>query len=238
MEVISATRNKQIDHDITVQELMKESTGEDIDFENIEEKTYTDEERWNYAENNKENVPSGDYTEERYDDGEYKGFKYERVLGNIEDAVAEEVALTMEEIDSSDKLFTKNGDLYELNIPVMDEEQLKEMTESQSGDEPLDYVCEFYLTLPAPAESHNATSVSEDGLTYTWDLLNTQTINASFKTNKTVKVAENTENAETTPQNVGNNEEVTEGSNNYVTIVAIVAVIIILGIAVFASKKK
>ena len=39
----------------------------------------------------------------------------------------------------------------------------------------------FYVTLPNKAKSHNATTVSNDGLTYTWDLLKTQEIELSFE---------------------------------------------------------
>ena len=83
------------------------------------------------------------------------------------------------------KIFVKSGDVYSLRIPVSDEDLGDADTYKEYG---IDAEFKFYVKLPNPAISSNATTVSDDKLTYTWDLLQTKNIELDFTMEKSFPV--------------------------------------------------
>ena len=151
---------------------------------------YTDEERWAYLESS-DNTMTADhstmYTEtERYQDETFKGNKYKATNIKLTDLVKD----NEEEIDfngfvNENKLFTKNGNEYSIHLKSSQAESQEEPVQVNSDidTEDIDQVLDlkFSITLPAPAKSNNATEVSEDKLTYSWDLLKTPAVDLVFE---------------------------------------------------------
>ena len=146
---------------------------------------YTEAERWAFVD--KEllaELLSGDqfknYKHKRYSDEQYKGIKLYKKLGKIDDLLLEESGdiLSFDDYDDSAKFFTKSGDTYSFKMTGADKENLESYKQYQESG--LDVKLEFYITLPNKALSHNATSVSEDGRTYTWNLLDGNPIEIEF----------------------------------------------------------
>ena len=228
MTVVSAMDNEFIDTALS----MNSSSEEGDETSSDEAKVFTDEERWAYIEEQ----DSGDeeqykgFEKARYEEGDYKGTKYTKKLGKIDAVIAEnENELTVDDISKENsKIFTKNGDLYVLHLSQDLSGDSMEQTQqlSQYGVEML---VNFTLTLPQPAESSNATSVSEDGLTYTWDLLSSSSIDATFKLPTKAATPEKS----TTP-----GTETAEKSNLPLIIGIICGVVVVAIIAFVLLKKK
>ena len=138
---------------------------------------HTDKERWNYLESNgKENTDFKDFKKVKYDKNGFKGYTYTLDLGKIDDLVADSVeAVDFEKIGNGSKIFTKEGDVYKLNIKSSDDDnqQMEQYKDSVKFDVTLK------VTLPEKAKSNNATKV--DGTTYTWDLTKTADIDLAFE---------------------------------------------------------
>ena len=145
-----------------------------------ESKTFTDEERWAYLESGSTDQTYDEkFTTERYEEEGYKGFKLVAKDLSISDLVYEsgDSEVNANNIASEGKLFTKNGNEYTMEFTGSDSDSSSTIT-SGSGDE---IVMKISITLPAPAKSNNATEVSEDKLTYTWDLLKAESAKLVFE---------------------------------------------------------
>ena len=119
------------------------------------------------------------FTKERYETPEgLKGYQYTRELGNIDALTGDVITFSLNDGDQDEDLimFQKRGNNY--------------FTEFMAG-EPVDtsdtegyditYNVKYIVNLPNKAISHNATEVSEDGKTLTWDLTqNLDTISYEF----------------------------------------------------------
>ena len=158
--------------DEMIQALMSmQSGGEEIP-------TYTDEDVWELLESMNGEAPEG-FTMERYDQDGYKGFTYDATdVGNIDEATGDGSPFDITNMDSNmddTMLFTKNGDNYVSNIVY------SPVNESQGQDAEIDI--KFTVTLPNKPISHNATTVSDDGKTLTWDLSGTEAGTIDFEFN-------------------------------------------------------
>lgn len=147
-----------------------------------ENETYTDEEKWEFLESSlesEENPVASGFDVSRYDQDGFKGFTFTKSIANIDDLTAETASFNITQdyaAISESKLFVKDGDNYVSKITYS---PLTEDTDYSIEQEVF-----FKLTLPNEPISHNATSVSEDGLTLTWDLgavSNTGNIDFTFK---------------------------------------------------------
>lgn len=114
------------------------------------------------------------FTVEPGKNGEFYGNNYIYKVDDINkvssnDAVKVNVAdyENEEKLLKDQKLFSVNKDIYSGNfifdLTVEDEGESSEMAE-------IEYFYDFSVTLPTKAISSNASSVSEDGKTLTWDL--------------------------------------------------------------------
>lgn len=163
IEITSAQDDEMIDYSIT-----NGQEGQDV----------TDEQRWEYLEEQaKEDDSYKDYERVKYDKDGYKGYTYKLKAGKIEDLVADGDAVEFDKLGENNKLFTKKGNVYSMNVKVSDEEanQIKQYAQYVNFD------LKLTVTLPNKAKSNNATTV--DGNTYTWDLtkLDDKGIELSFE---------------------------------------------------------
>lgn len=167
LKIISAMDNEMIDYYLGMQNGDSEGT------------TYTDEQRWAYVESSTTDSNYEEFTKEKYDQDGYKGYVYSIELGKIDDLLAEDSeVLNIDDISKDSKLFTKDGDTYVLNLDL----KSADISEAQSyKDYGAEFDLSFYVTLPNKAIENNATTVSENGKTYSWDLLQAENANIKFK---------------------------------------------------------
>ena len=170
-KVIAAMDDEMIDYYISM------SNGDE------EEATYTDAERWEFVESSSEESEDYEgYSKEKYDQDGYKGYVYTLELGKIDDLLATDSdTVGVDELTKGAKIFTKKGDTYSLNINKGSEDEIEQAKSYKEYGAAFDL--KFSVTLPNKAISNNATTVSKDGKTYTWDLLEAQDIQLSFDLN-------------------------------------------------------
>ena len=141
--------------------------------------TYTDAQRWEYVETSTDDSEYEGYAKEKYDKDGYKGYVFSKELGKIEDLIVEsDEPISIDKISSDSKIFTKKGDTYTLKIDFDSDDVEQAESYKEYG---VVFDLSFYITLPNKATDNNATSVSDDGKTYTWDLLQAKDANISFK---------------------------------------------------------
>jgi len=180
----------ELSNDILNNELNTEED-EDIDIELDAPKEYTDEERMQFIRESfefdkmdSEGISASGFTIKEYQDDKYNGYIITKTISNIDNLVGTpDFNLSdFEEIDSK-KIFTKNGNEYAGKIIVADlTEDMGDMDTSQY--EGMNYInCTFVLNLPNKVKSSNATTVSEDGKTLTWNLAsgNINTVEFTFE---------------------------------------------------------
>ena len=176
VKVISAMDDEMIDSYLSM-------SNED----DSEQKTFTDEERWDFVESSMDtNESYKSYNKEKYDKDGFKGYVYTLELGNIDNLCTTEASdsANFDELNKDSKLFLKTGNKYSLNLKSSSESE-EEIEQAKSYEEyGAVFDVKFFVTLPNKAISNNATTVSDDGLTYTWDLLNTQDFQLEFSLNK------------------------------------------------------
>lgn len=147
---------------------------------------YTDEQRWEaidtmYNESEDNPVDYG-YVKEHYSDDTYKGLSFSKTFSNISSLVSVDANQNLQEMLTTEdlKIFTYSGGVYSLKIYIDSESDYS----SEENSEYSDYIdALFVVRLPNKPENHNATSVSEDGRTLTWDLTKTNEITLDFKLN-------------------------------------------------------
>ena len=145
---------------------------------------YTDEQRWEAIENSNETEEDEkkpeDYgfKESKYEEGEYKGYKYTKTISNIDDISGETANFKLSEFQniSDSVVFVKDGSNYKAKLVMNSEDQ---EAETEGYDIGIDML--FTVTLPNKPISHNATKVSEDGKTLTWNLTDSGTQNVEFE---------------------------------------------------------
>ena len=156
------------------------------------ESEFTDEDRWNYLTENMidENIKS-QFTYEKYEKDDLKGYKISSKKVSIDDVTKTEKqdrfylsgndSSTTDSQDALDTilkspLFILDGKTYKSNMAYKVSDQI-------SGSE--DYFdlldMKLVVTLPTKASSNNATKVSEDGKTLTWDLAKIKDENIDFE---------------------------------------------------------
>lgn len=151
---------------------------------------YTEEEMWTVLESTEEDENSEtespeDYgfSKEKYKNDKWTGFKYVKKINNIDDVSGEEATTKLEEfaeIEDSN-LFVKKNNKYKLKLTELSEES----TETGSLDDyNIPFEVLFTVTLPNKSISNNATNVSEDGKTLTWDLTKSETVELEFELGK------------------------------------------------------
>lgn len=142
--------------------------------------TPTEKERWAYVEDafkDSLNDTDSNIKPEKYEKGEFKGYKISAPAGKI-DLFTKESASTRVNLadmmggslslDQSLALFTKDGNKYVSNLTFdgTGNESLAQMNQYSSSMDLFEM--NFVVTLPVKAESNNADKV--DGKTLTWDL--------------------------------------------------------------------
>ena len=147
---------------------------------------YTDEQRWEaidtmYNESEDNPVDYG-YVKEHYSDDTYKGLSFSKTFSNISSLVSDDANQNLQEMLTTEdlKIFTYSGGVYSLKIYI-DSESDYSLEENSEYSDYIDAL--FVVRLPNKPENHNATSVSEDGRTLTWDLTKTNEITLDFKLN-------------------------------------------------------
>ena len=117
----------------------------------------------------------------KYDDGEYEGFELSKHFNSIDDVSYEDdttVDLSMK--DGKVKLFKVTKDdkkkTYKAKIDYSEAKGYSSQSDAyKDNDAYKEYLkgmeMKFVITLPTKATSNNATTVSEDGKTLTWDFL-------------------------------------------------------------------
>ena len=176
--------------DLFVSQSADHSESEGIDDE---EKEITDEDRWNYLTESltTDSAKSG-FTYEKYEKDKIKGYKFSSKKVSIDDVTKTEKVdrfyldggdnsntsssqSVLEEILKS-PLFILDGKTYKSNMAFKVSDQI-----SNSADyfDLLDM--KLVVTLPNKASSNNATSVSADGKTLTWDLTKITDENIDFE---------------------------------------------------------
>ena len=154
------------------------SMNESSSLEEAEEvKNYTDEEQRKFLEENFidtneafSSMEDQGFTIQEYQDETYMGYVMSKNIKNIDDFVGDNPDLSISDYEdfNNKKMFKKEGNVYKGRI-LFNASETTDETETYNIE--LDY--KFILTLPNKAISSNATSVSEDGKTLTWDLANT-----------------------------------------------------------------
>lgn len=155
------------------------------------QKEYTDEDRWAYIEKQVfEGISDKDY--ERYETTDAKGihwmgFTIKRPAKNIDDLTAQSapqerfnIYRTTDDSDWGGDLFYKNGKNYVSNmmVDISEDEDFSSIKENNEG---MDISMLVVVTLPTKAISSNASEVSKDGKTLTWNLMDMEDPNIDFE---------------------------------------------------------
>lgn len=179
LKMVMAMDDEMIDAMITMKE----------DPSATEAKTYTDEQRWAFIESDDNSISSdiGDeFKKERYTKDNFKGIQASQELGKLADISGTSATKRVNIFDSTEGsdfsnqvLFIKDGDTYKSNMTI----DLGKEASDMSGYQQMGAAFElkFVLELPSKPISHNATEVSSDGKTLTWDLLTAKDIEVEFK---------------------------------------------------------
>ena len=151
------------------------------DFEEVEE--HTDLERRKYLKGSFEeeqmnSIKEAGFDIQEYEDETYMGYIMSKKLTSIDDYVGDNVDVNISDLQNSndEKFFTKNGNIYKGNFKFNDMEN-QEGTTSYN----IEFDYKFILVLPNKAIKSNATTVSDDGKTLTWDLTNSSSSTIEFE---------------------------------------------------------
>lgn len=155
-------------------------------LEGSENKTYTDEERWKYLESDDSSfdIPE-DYETKRYEKNGYKGFIATKKGGKLDEvsvaSSSKRVNIFSEDDEDafSGDLFIKEGNKYKSNMTVDLGENGDQMESYESYGASFEF--NLVIELPVKPTSNNATSVSSDGKTLTYNLLKTKDIEFEFE---------------------------------------------------------
>ena len=159
---------------------------EDNLYENKDE--YTDEERWNFLEKSLKDGENSLFKEadesnlkaEKYEKDGFKGYRFTGKIASIDEiTVANESELDVEDVTelADSKLFVKNKGVYKAILPFDTNGEY----DSSNIPSNMGIDMKLIVTLPDKAISSNATTVSEDGKTLTWDLMKLSGKNITFE---------------------------------------------------------
>lgn len=177
-----------------------------IGTDEVPAKTYTDAEIEGFLYSNVESenetklaAEKAGFTVERYHEGDIFGYKYSATINDIS-AVSDTNPVSFKISDLTDsetklsekKMFRKVDNIYyaTLVFDASDQDANSQMSENESSQSTseemkqmlsqvkLDF--KYIVTLPVGSISNNATSVSEDGKTLTWDIKNTGNTNIEY----------------------------------------------------------
>lgn len=159
---------------------------EDNLYENKEE--YTDEERWDFLEKSLKDGENSLFKEadesnlkaEKYEKDGFKGYRFTGKIASIDEiTVTNESELDVSDITeiSDSKLFVKNKDVYKAVLPFDTNGEY----DSSNIPSNMGIDIKLIVNLPNKAISSNATSISEDGKTLTWDLMKLSGENITFE---------------------------------------------------------
>ena len=165
-------------------EILEDDTTE----EDEEIKEYTDEERQQYLRENMNfegtdttELESKGFTVEEFQDEKYTGYKLTGKIDNIDNLIGSP-DFNLDEITqiNDKKIFVKEGSVYKGKIEVGDPTDMEGETDSTNS---VNLIYNFTLNLPNKVKTSNATTVSEDGKTLTWNLSsgNISTIEFEFE---------------------------------------------------------
>ena len=148
----------------------------------------TDADRWTYLEKSlsESSDDMKDWKSSKYDKDGYKGYTYTSKTLKLDDLTGDKKDKKYdffgeEEIDKA-KLFVKTSKGYKSNFSGdMSNDSSLGSSSSYSSQMSL-FEVTFSVTLPSKPISHNATSVSKDGKTLTWDLTKESNIEFEFST--------------------------------------------------------
>lgn len=144
---------------------------------------YTDEQKWAYLDKSLEmddlkGDKDEDVTIDKYTEDGFKGYKVVFKVKNIDEISGSKGSDTINDLSNIDdkELFVKNGNKYSLKFTIDDMKEVTEQAESSSTeglnmDMSSIFDLKFVISLPDKPIKHNATSVSDDGKTLTWDLM-------------------------------------------------------------------
>ena len=146
----------------------------------------TDDDRWKYLEGDSGmDMPEG-YKTEKYDKDGFKGYKATKKAGTLDDiSVASSSARVNIFNEDSDadmfkgELFIKDGNKYKSNMTVDLGDSAADMESYESYGAAFEF--NLVIELPVKPTSNNATSVSKDGKTLTYNLLKTKDIEFEFE---------------------------------------------------------
>jgi len=167
--------------------MLSMGSSSDEESSSNQNKTYTDKDRWAFLEsdNSSLDLPK-DFKIEKYDKEGFKGYLATKELGSIDKVSNSSAAKRVNILQDSDEssaifdgvLFIKNGEKYKSNMTVdMGEESSQIESYKTYGAM---FNIQLIIELPVKPISNNATSVSEDGKTLTYDLLKTKDIDFEF----------------------------------------------------------
>ena len=192
----------------------------------------TDEMRWEAV---KDDGDMEGFTAKKIEEEGKYGYVYTKELGTLdeistEDKNAERVSLSDDEFTKSKAFFVKDGNTYKSNMKIdKTDESFQQMDQYKEYN--IDFDVKLVVELPNKSTSNNASEVSEDGKTLSWNLLTAENIDFEFTFDSASKA--------TTGSNTNKTSSVTDKSNMIVYIgiggacvVAIIAVIIVM-----SSKK-
>ena len=118
---------------------------------------------------------------EKYKKGDYKGYQFTMANANVKDfeEIFNSDAFT-EELELGEFELTKKGSEYtiEWDTNVIDDTEEVGMTSSDLAE--TGGFMEVVIQLPSPAKDENATKVSKDKKTLTWDLLEEDEVELTF----------------------------------------------------------
>ena len=146
----------------------------------------TDEERWAYLDEGMKDSSDDlkDWKKVKYDKDGYKGYTYTSKTLKLDDLATEKDGTKFDLFSSENleegKLFVKKGNTYKANFTGdMSKDESLGSTSSYSSSMDL-FEITFSVTLPTKPTKQNATKVSDDGKTLTWDLTKNSDIQFEF----------------------------------------------------------
>ncbi len=146
----------------------------------------TDEQRWAYLDEGMKDSSDDlkDWEKVKYDKDGYKGYTYTSKTLKLDDLSTEKDGTKFDLFSSENleegKLFVKKGNTYKANFTGdMSKDESLGSTSSYSSSMDL-FEITFSVTLPTKPTKQNATKVSDDGKTLTWDLTKNSDIQFEF----------------------------------------------------------
>ena len=121
------------------------------------------------------------WTVDDYKKGDYEGYTFTMTGANVKDF--EEIFNAdcfTDELELGDFELTKKGSTYTIEWDTQAKGDIEEEGISSQDLSTYGGFMEVVIELPSPAEKENATDVSKDGKTLTWDLLEEDEIEVTF----------------------------------------------------------